>query len=63
MRYFLSSSVPVEGTFDGLRDLSNPFISTFQLDGTSPKLPGGLETNITSSSFAFEGPHIRFEVL
>ena len=50
------------GTFDGSRDLSNPYIFVFQYDETSSKWPGGSETSITSSSFTFERPHNRFEV-
>ena len=63
MRYFLSSNVSVVGTFDGSRDLSNPKISYFQFDGTSPKLPGGSETDIMPSSFVFDKPKLRFEIV
>ena len=42
----LSARVPVEGTFDGSRDLSNPNISFFQFDVVFPKWSGGSETSI-----------------
>ena len=54
MFQLLSKSVPVVGTFDGLRDLSNPNIFVFQLDEISSKWSGGSETSIKSSSFSFE---------
>jgi hypothetical protein len=44
------------GTFDGSRDLSNPYVFVFQLDETSPKWSGGSETGIKSSSFSFKRP-------
>ena len=50
----LSARVPVVGTFDGSRDLSNPNISVFQFDVVFPKWSGGSETGIKSSSFSFE---------
>ena len=45
--------VPVVGTFDGSRDLSNPNIFVFQLDEISSKWSGGSETSIKSSSSSF----------
>jgi hypothetical protein len=62
-RYVLFTSVPFEGTFDGSRDLRNPNVSYFPFDEFSPKMPGGSETDITSSSFEFEKPQLRFEVV
>ena len=35
MLNFLSSSVPVVGTFDGLRDLNNPILLVIHLNETS----------------------------
>lgn len=57
-----SKSVPVVGTFDGSRDLSNPNIFVFQLDEVSTKWSGGSEISIKSSSFSFK-TSLSIEVL
>ncbi len=50
------------GTFVELLNFSNPIIIDSHFDKTFSKWPGGSETSIEPSSFAFEGPQLGFEV-